>query len=297
MICSSAWPMCRRSRTDSCKCSPSKSSKVRSSASRPTKSRRATNWRRSMTAQRMRRRRPNRDGVSLTVDMRSRHTGCAGFRTGVFGRGDPETRDHQGSRKSAGRRQYRSAEERRCRQDHGKLQALSRFERGRCRAACRGAAPARRLESGKLGIRAHRARTRDQRRPARNRSHSFVHRIAEGISEIRAQRLGAVPAGARLRTECATRQGRLPPWTAGGAISQQPLHRRGAVSPRRDSVHRQGVPEGAGRLRGGDQSRFLVRVLQPEPLQAWLVVVQARRERAQPGFLCRRSRFRAGRQK
>ena len=35
-------------------------------------------------------------------------------------------------------------------------------------------------------------------------------------------------------------------------------------------------------------------VLQPEPLQAWLVVVQAGRERAQPGLLRGRSRFDAG---
>ena len=75
---------------------------------------------------------------------------------------------------------------------------------------------------------------------------------------------------------------------------EQPLHRRGAVPARRIAVFQQGLPQGADRLRGRHQNRLLVRVLQPEPVQARLVAVQAGRERAQLGFLCGRARFGAG---
>ncbi len=52
-----------------------------------------------------------------------------------------------------------------------------------------------------------------------------------------------------------------------------------------------------GCLRSGHQDRIRVRLLQPESLQARLVLVQAGRERPQPGVLRRRTGFGAGVQK
>ena len=75
-------------------------------------------------------------------------------------------------------------------------------------------------------------------------------------------------------------------------LSAQPLHRRSPVPARRIAVLQQGIPEGAERVRGRHQDRLDIRFLQPKSLQAWLVAVQAGRERAQPGFLRRRARFR-----
>ena len=149
------------------------------------------------------------------------------------------------------------------------------------------------LESSR--IRAHRARTRDQRRLARHRGHSFVLGAAQDLSEVRAQRLGALSAGARLRAQCAARQGAGLAGSAGGAAIpnshyiDEAQFRRGELLfsdkayPKAQSAYEAVIKIGA-----------IVRVLQPEPLQARLVAVQAGRERAQPGFLRRRARFGAG---
>ena len=236
-------------------------------------------------------------GKKMVVAVVMRHAALRVALTGVLpvlgrrGRILEQGADHQGSREPAGGRQSRAAEGRRQQQDHGELQALPRLERRRCGAARGGDAPAGRSQSGELGIGAHRARTRDQRGPARDRGDPSVYRVAQDLSEVRAQRFGAVSAGAGLRAQCAARQGARDARSAGGELSEQPLHRRGAIPPRRDPVLEQSLPRGPGGLRGGHQVRLRVGVLQPKPLQARLVAVQAGRERAQPRFLRRRARF------
>ena len=68
---------------------------------------------------------------------------------------------------------------------------------------------------------------------------------AQDLSQVRAQRLGALSAGARLRAQRAARQGAGDARPAGRELSEQPLHRRGAVPPRRDFVREQVLSGGA----------------------------------------------------
>ena len=185
-------------------------------------------------------------------------------------------------------------QERRQRQDHGELQALSRPERRRCGAARGGDAPTGRSEPGELRVRAHRARARDQRGPAGDGGHPSLYGPAQDLSQVRAQRLGAVSAGARLRAQRAARQGAR---DARQLVANYPKsHYIDEAQFRRGEIlfSNKSLPRGAERLRSGHQVRLRFGLLQSEPLQAWLVAVQAGRERAQPRFLRRRARFGAG---
>ena len=224
-----------------CRTSRSRSWGARSSASRPIKFRRASSWRRSTTRPRTSRRRNRRQrapdrqppadkpksktsGWSAVAMRPALSAHRAGRRAAAFGRCGrirEQRADHQGSRKAQqvdvspdppqGRRQQ---------QDHGKLQALSRLERRRRRVARGGDAPAGRSESRELGVGAHRARARDQRGPARDRGDPSLLGIAQDLSQVRAQRLGALSAGARLRAQCAARQGARDARPAGGDLSE-----------------------------------------------------------------------------
>ena len=150
----------------------------------------------------------------------------------VAGASSSKEPDHQGpGEAAAGRREPRAAARRRRQQDHAELQALPRLERRRRGAARGGDAPAGRSESGELGIGAHRARARDQRGTACDRGDPPLHGAAQGLSQVRAQRLGALSAGARLRAQRTARQGACDARPAGGVLS-----RTASTSTRRSSA-------------------------------------------------------------
>ncbi len=122
--------------------------------------------------------------------------------------------------------------------------------------ARRSPAPPGRPESGELRIGAHRARTGHQRGLARDRGDPLVFRPAEDLPEVRAQRLGALPAGARLRAQRAARQGAGVARSAGGELSAT-----AATSTRRSSgaarccSRTKSYPAAASGLRGRHQDR------------------------------------------
>ena len=75
---------------------------------------------------------------------------------------------------------------------------------------------------------------------------------------------------------------------------EQPVARRSAVPPRRVAVFRQTLPGSRARVRGSHPARQVVRLLRAEPLQAWLVAVQAVDDRGEPVVVRRRVGSHAG---
>ena len=113
-------------------------------------------------------------------------------------------------------------------------------------------------------------------RPAGRRGHQALHHAAQGLSRLRAQRPGALPAGARLRDHR----------PAGAGARHARSHRAAAIrsSPQIDEVQfRRGeLLFSAKRYPDAEQAYAVViargavvRLLPAEPLQARLVAVQA----------------------
>ena len=285
---------------------------ARSSASRPTRCRRASNWPRSTIVPPMARRTRHRKRRRTTPGEAREHPAGEAMRFSVsqltcgaaviaamllgpstLSAANKQAGDHQGSRGPAGRRQPRSAEECRQQQDHGQLQALPRFECGRCGVARRSAAPPGRLESRELANpNASSANWRPTKACGRPRPSICTRRCSRPIPKYerndsvlyqlaRAYELNAQPDKALASLDRLVANYPEQPITS----TRRSSAAASCCSRTRPIRRRRRAYEAVIKI-GADLG-----VLQPKPLQARLVAVQARRDRAQPRLIRRRPRF------
>ncbi len=151
-----------------------------------------------------------------------------------------EGRDHRRPGQARGRSASRRRRQRRLGQGDAELSRISEAAEHRSAAARRGDAATGRPEPGIRRARPHVDRS-DAGRHAGRRGHHALWHAAQGLSGLRAQRPGALPAGARLRDH----------WPAGAGAGNARSHRqrlpaharncRSAFPPRRAAVFGQAL--------------------------------------------------------